>query len=355
VRYKGNISGLNRIQTSLNRDLRNGTLLDRNERVDYFDNQTFKKILNNISRFSLNATPDITSLYKQIAQYHKLKVSNVYVGQGITEIISHILFSTVKEKDEVIFFDQTYPMYEVLCKLHNVNVKLWKFDSEFQLSLKELNKIITKKTKIIFLVNPNLPIEYELSKKYKEEIYKICKKKNILLVYDEAYYYFGAKSEISKINKHKNLIIMRTFSKAWGLPGIRLGYMISNSKLCEYISKCRSLVETNAFSFQIAMWALKNKRILNEHVKQVKKGSLYLRKKLKSIGAEFYGGKVTNAIILKLPNVDATENLRKYMASKKIYIRTKFKGPIDNYVRISLGSPKKLSGFVKEYINWKKK
>ena len=68
-------------------------------------------------------------------------------------------------------------MYEVLCTLHNVNVKLWKFDSEFQLSLKELNKIITKKTKIIFLVNPNLPIEYELSKKYKEEIYKICKKK----------------------------------------------------------------------------------------------------------------------------------------------------------------------------------
>ena len=355
MKYKSHINNLIRLQTSLSRDIKNGTLLDRNERVDCFDNKTFKKIIGNISKFSLNATPDITNLYKQISNYHNLKVSNIYIAQGITEIISHILFSIVKKNDEVIFFDQTYPMYEVLCKLHNVKFKHWRFNKKFQLDIKELKKIITKKTKVIFLVNPNLPIEYELNKKYKEEIYKICKKRNILLVYDEAYYHFGAKSEVGKINKYKNLIVMRTFSKAWGLPGIRLGYMMSNTKLCNYISKCRSLVETNAFSFQIAQWALKNRKILNEHIRQVKSGSRYLKSKLKSIGAEFHGGNVTNAIILKLPNVGATEKLRKYMASKKIYIRTKFKAPIDNYVRISLGSPKKLSGFVREYISWKKK
>ena len=355
MQYKNHINSLTRLQTSLSRDVENGTLLDRNERVDYFNNKTFKKIISNISKFSLNATPDITNLYKQISKYHQKKASNIYIAQGITEIMSHILFSIVKKNEEVIFFNQTYPMYEVLCKLHNVKFRLWKFNNKFQLDIGELRKIITKKTKVIFLVNPNLPIEYELNEKYKKEIYKICKKKKILVVYDEAYYHFGAKSEINKVNLHKNLIVMRTFSKAWGLPGIRLGYMVANTKLCNYISKCRSLVETNAFSFQIAQWALKNRRILDEHIKQVKSGSKYLKSKLKSIGAEFHGGNVTNAIILKLPNVEATEKLRKYMASKKIYIRTKFKAPIDNYIRISLGSPKKLSGFVREYINWKKK
>ena len=53
---------------------------------------------------------------------------------------------------------------------------------------------------------------------------------------------------------------MRTFSKAWGLPGIRLGYMITNKKLNAYVSKCRSLVETNGFSYEIAKWALENKK-----------------------------------------------------------------------------------------------
>ena len=79
-------------------------------------------------------------------------------------------------------------------------------------------------------MNPNLPIEYEFSEKYKKEILKICKKNNILLVYDEAYYHFGSKSEVQRVKKHKNLIVMRTFSKAWGLSGIRLGYMIANNK-----------------------------------------------------------------------------------------------------------------------------
>ena len=157
--------------------MENGTLLDRNERVDYFNNKTFKKIISNISKFSLNATPDITNLYKQISKYHQKKASNIYIAQGITEIMSHILFSIVKKNEEVIFFNQTYPMYEVLCKLHNVKFRLWKFNNKFQLDIGELRKIITKKTKVIFLVNPNLPIEYELNEKYKKEIYKICKKK----------------------------------------------------------------------------------------------------------------------------------------------------------------------------------
>tara|TARA_B100001996_G_scaffold369990_1_gene343979 strand:+ start:172 stop:1251 length:1080 start_codon:yes stop_codon:yes gene_type:complete len=355
MKLKKHIQNLNRIQTSQNRDLKKGVLLDRNERVDYFDEKTFKKITKSISRFSLNATPDISQLYKQLANYHKISASNIYVAQGITEIMSHILFSVVKKEEEVVLMNPTYPMYEVLCKLHNVKFKLWKFNKKLQLDLNEFKKLINNKTKVVFLVNPNLPIEYEFNEKYKKEIYKICKEKNILIVYDEAYYHFGASSEAKKIKKYKNLIVMRTFSKAWGLPGIRLGYMISDKKICEYISKCRSLVETNAFSFQIAQWAMKNKLILKEHVKNVKNGAKFIKKKLKSVNEKFHGGNVTNAIILKLPNVRSTENLREYLRKKKIYIRTKFKSPIDSYIRISLGSPKKLAKFFKEYILWKNK
>ena len=353
--YKKNILELNRYQTSQNRDLKKGIILDRNERVDYFDNKTFIKILKNISRYSLNTTPDINSLYNLIAKYHKVKKENIYITQGITECISQILFSTLSKKDEVILMYQTYPMYEVLCKLHNIKYKLWKFDKNFKLNIKDLKKIINKKTKAIFLVNPNLPIEYEFNKKIKEEIYKISKKKDILIIYDEAYYHFGAKSEINKINKHKNLIIMRTFSKAWGLSGIRLGYMVSQSKLTNYISKCRSLVETNSLSYQVASWALKNKNILNDHVKNVKSGTKFIKEKLSKIGVSYQGGNVTNAMLIKLPNKSDTVHLKNYLRKKNIYIRDNFYKPIDNYVRISLCSKEKLSKFFTMFMNWKKK
>ena len=351
---KKHIESLNRVQTSLSRNIEKGIILDRNERVDVFDKNTFKKIINSISQYSLSATPDVTTLYEKIAKYHGLKKNNIYITQGITECMSHIIFSIIKKNDEVIILDPTYPMYKVLCKLHNAKYKLWKFNKELKLNIEDLKKLITKKTKILFMVNPNLPIEYEFSETYKNEIYKICKKRNILVVYDEAYYHFGSKSEIKKIKKHQNLIVMRTFSKAWGLSGIRLGYMVSNNKLCNYISKCRSLVETNSMTYQVALWAIK-KKIFKEHVKKVKMGAKFLKNKLKSIGDVFHGGNRTNAIILKLPDVKSTENLKKNLFRKKIYIRNNFGKPIENYVRVSLGSPKKLSVFFKEYLKWKKR
>ena len=147
---------------------------------------------------------------------------------------------------------------------------------------------------------------------------------------------------------------MRTFSKAWGLSGIRLGYMVSNEKLCNYISKCRSLVETNSFSYQVALWALKNRKILSEHITEVKKGEKFIEKKFNSSNDKFHGGKVTNAILLKLDSKNSTESLGKFLSKKKIYIRNNFMDPIANYVRISLCSPKKLSIFFQHYLNWKK-
>ena len=123
MKFKTHIDNLVRLQTSQNRDIERGVLLDRNERVENFDKQTFDKILKSISRFSINATPDVQDLYKSLSKTFKIKKENIYIGQGITELMSQIIFSLVKKDEEVIVMDPTYPMYDVLCKLHNVKYK----------------------------------------------------------------------------------------------------------------------------------------------------------------------------------------------------------------------------------------
>ena len=352
--FKPHIQKLERLQTSENRDIKKGVLLDRNERVENFNEDTYRKIIKSISRFSINATPDIQNLYKNLSKFFNVNKSNIYIGQGITELMSQIIFSLVKKNEEVVIMDPTYPMYEVLCNLNEVKIKKWKFNRDLLLEFSDLKKIVTKKTKVIFLVNPNLPIEFEFDKTLKDKIYKFCLKKNIILVYDEAYYHFGSKSEIKNSVKKKNLIVMRTFSKAWGLPSIRLGFLVTNRKLCEYISKCRSLVETNALSFQIAMWALNNRKILDNHVSQIKKGSEYIQKNLTKLNIFFKGGNVTNAVLIRLRNKKDTEKLRLFMRKKKIYIRTNFKDKIKNCIRISLGPVDKMKIFMSEFKNWLK-
>ena len=352
--FKPHIQKLVRLQTSENRDIKRGILLDRNERVENYNEITYRKIVRSISRFSINATPDIQNLYKNLSKFFKISKDHIYIGQGITELMSQIIFSLVKKNEEVVIMDPTYPMYEVLCKLNQVKIKKWKFNKEWLLEFNDLKKIVTKKTKVIFLVNPNLPIEFEFDKNLKNKIYKLCLKKNIILVYDEAYYHFGSKSEIKNSTKKKNLIVMRTFSKAWGLPSIRLGFLVTNRKLCEYISKCRSLVETNALSYQIAMWALNNRKILDNHVSQIKKGSKYIQRSLTKLNVLFKGGNVTNAVLIRLRNKKDTENLRLFMRKRKIYIRTNFKDKIENCIRISLGPVDKMKIFINEFNNWLK-
>jgi len=93
LQLKKNILNLKRIQTSLNRDLTRGINLDRNERVDLFQAKIQNKLKKNFSKSIFNATPDITPLYKDLSKYHKVHEKNIYIAQGITECISHIIFS----------------------------------------------------------------------------------------------------------------------------------------------------------------------------------------------------------------------------------------------------------------------
>ncbi len=355
MQLKKNIQNLKRVQTSLNRDLLKGINLDRNEKVDIFQNRLQSKIKKKLSKNIFNSTPDISSLYEKLSNYLRINKDNIYITQGITEAIFQIIFSLTKKNDEIVIMKETYPMYKIICKLHNIKIQTWNFDKNFNLPITELKKKINKKTKIIFLVNPNLPIEYEFSDKIKREIYNLCLKKNILLVYDEAYYHFGSKSELKNSVKKNNLIVMRTFSKGWGLPGIRLGFITGKKDIIKYISKCRSLVETNGFSFEIAKWALNNQKILRDHVKTVKEGYKFISKNLNKLKDDFYGGKVTNAFILNLKTEKNCKNLIKYLRKKKVYIRDGFQKPINTYVRISLCSPTKLKVFLSHYKKWKKK
>ena len=145
---KRNIKNLKRIQTSLNRDLLKGINLDRNEKVDLFDKKLQDIIKKKLSKNIFNTTPDVSSLYQNISRFFKINRDNIYITQGITEAIFQIIFSLVKQKDEIIIMNETYPMYKIISKLHNVKYKTWNFNKNLQLSFKDLKRKINNKTKI---------------------------------------------------------------------------------------------------------------------------------------------------------------------------------------------------------------
>ena len=154
------------------------------------------------------------------------------------------------------------------------------------------------------------------------------------------------------IEDYENLIVFRTFSKAYGLAGLRIGFMVSQSQNINKISKTRSLVESNTFSMQIAEYFLEHTELLDQHVQEVKEGSAYLQEELNQLGLRWHGGNYTNGILIFLNSKKESEDIVAYLKKKKIYIRGSFEPPFDSTIRISIGPKSQMEVFIEGMKEW---
>ena len=334
--FKPHIESLNRVQTSLGRDCQDGIFLDRNERVVDFPDNLLKDLYNQLPKSVLRVYPETDSLYKTLSQFLGIDETQIFLTFGSTGGIK-VLFETLTNPGDTVFtLYPTYPMYEIYSeifqtKFNHIPIK------DFRIDIGNLINNIDEKAKLVFIANPNLPVETYLTLQEIEYIAKKCEKTNTVLVVDEAYSLFGGDSVIDLIDKYKYLVVLRSFSKAFGLAGIRLGYMASKSENIEYLSKTRSLVETNGLSLAIADYILKNQDLTNNYVKSVKDGTQYLKKAFTKIGVQFHGGEFSNGMIVFLKSPKIANTLISELKKQKIYIRGGFSHPYDCCVRVTLG------------------
>ncbi len=352
--FKEHLQALKRYQTSVGRDLEHGIRLDRNERISDFSSRVMKDILKQFKGYSLPISPDSESLYRAIAANLKVPREKIYITSGITEGI-RILYETLsKPGDNVVSLDPTYPFYAIYPRIYQVEYRKFGFTPDFGLNWDSLYKNIDDKTVMVTIPNPNLPIESVLTPAEIRKIALKCKQHSAALVIDEAYYYFGGPTVLDLVDELGNLIVMRTFSKAYGMAGMRIGFMVSTPENIEYLSKTRSLVESNTFSMAIAEYMLNHLELRDENVKEIEEGRVYLKEALTKMGVKFFGGNVTNGMLIFLENNAQTKELIAYLRERKIYIRGSFEPPCDNCVRVSLGHRKAMEKFIAGLKAWRK-
>ncbi len=350
--FKAHVQKLQRYQTSLGRDLERGERLDRNEKVSNFSDEVMAGIFHQFKNFSLSASPDPTVLYEKIASVLNIQKNKIYLTCGITEGIK-VLYETITNPgDNVIVLDPTYPMYMVYAKLYQLDYRQFSYDKDCLPDIQTLYKNIDARTKFIMIPNPNLPIESVFTVDEIRKIADHCRDKGIFLVIDEAYHFWGAPTVIDLIDEYDNLIVFRTFSKAYGLAGIRLGFMVSQEENIEYFSKTRSLVESNTLSMTIADYFLDHPELRDVHVKEVKEGAQYLQKELTALGLKWHGGHVTNGILIFLKSREEADQIVLHMRKQKIYIRGAFEEPCHICIRVSLGPKEIMARFVAELKAW---
>jgi histidinol-phosphate aminotransferase len=232
---------------------------------------------------------------------------HIFLGNGSDECID-VLFRTFCEpgKDNVIINPPTYGMYEVSANINDIEIRRAKLQDDFQLDLVHLENLVDANTKIIWICSPNNPTANSLER---EDIEIVLNNFHGLVVIDEAYINFSRhKSFIQELSEYPNLVVMQTFSKAWGLAGLRLGMAFASEAIIEVMNKVKPPYNINQSTQDLALKALDEVEQVNEMIRLIVK-----------MREELVIGLAKISIVEKVYPSDANFLLVKVKDARKIY------------------------------------
>ena len=291
--------------------------------------EAIKSAVTQIGRY-----PDGNGYYLKDALAKKLSVSakSITLGNGSNDILELIPRAYVCSKDdEVIFSQYAFVVYPLVTKAIGAKAIVTPAN-DFGHDLNSMYEAITDKTKVIFIANPNNPTGTLLSN---EEIYNFLKKvsNEIIVVLDQAYIEYLDVEDvyIDWLKDFPNLVITRSFSKAYGLAGLRVGYSISSEEIADYLNRIRQPFNVNLIAQEAAIAALSDADFLAESVKVNSDGLLQLEEGFRSLGLKFIKSHA-NFISVKVSN---SMELNQKLLEKGIIVR-----PVEmkDYLRISVGT-----------------
>jgi len=317
--------------TSARDENSSGILLDANE-------NSLGSTFNEIKDLNLNRYPDPNQndLRDLISAYLDVSKENLFFGVGSDEIIDLLIRIFCEPgKDKIIIPEPTYGMYKVAADINNVPAVGVLLNDDFQVDLKEINKNFTRDIKIIFLCSPNNPTGNLLRK---DDVLGLCKKNNSIVIVDEAYIDFAESfSLINEVGNYPNLVVMRTFSKAWGLAGARLGYCVANEEIVKILFKVKAPYNINSLTRFALGKALNNVKLKNSYVKTIIEERENLKKELLLLpGVSKVFDSDANFLLIKCTNA---KTILKKLAERKIIIRDRSSQPkLEGCLRISVGT-----------------
>ncbi len=283
---------------------------------------------------------------EKISQIKGVPPKNIFLGNGSDEAID-LLFRVFCEPglDNVIILPPTYGMYEVCAEMNNVKLKKIPLTSNFQLNLEAIEEAIDAHTKIIFICSPNNPTGNSINR---SDIEVLLNNFDGLVVIDEAYInYAKQKSFIPELTEYPNLVIMQTFSKAWGLAGLRLGMAFAGLPIINYLNKVKYPYNINLSTQQLALEALEGINTVNDWVKVTVKQKEWLAEKMGELDfTETIYPSDANFILVKMKGAVAIYN---YLAAKGIIVRDRSRVILcDDCLRITVGTPEENQQLINE-------
>lgn len=278
---------------------------------------------------------DNTKLREKIAEFYGVKPSNVTCGVGSDQLIEYILKVFLEPGDKVMVPNPSFSMYGLTAKLNHGVVVQYELNEDFTYNTEAIIEIYkTQKPKIVFICTPNNPTGTVISK---NELISLLTEIDCPVVVDEAYSEFVEENIVDQIAKFPQLIVLRTFSKIYGLAGLRIGYALANPEMIDIINICKAPYNLSQFSQEMGCIVLDNANAYENMAVELNAQREWLYNALKEVPIikEVYPSKA-NFILVKVDDIEAVVD---YCEKNKMLVRGfGTKGRLANCIRITVGT-----------------
>ena len=294
--------------------------------------------------------PHQIALKSAIAVDKGLQTENIFLGNGSDECID-ILYRCFCNpgKDNVIICPPTYGMYEVSSHLNDIEIKRAILTDNFQLNIDVISALINDNTKLIWICSPNNPTGNSMDT---EDIKQLAENFNGLVVVDEAYIDFAKQNSlVDELINYPNLVILQTFSKAWGLAALRLGMALASEEIIAVLNKVKPPYNISGPTQELALQALNHKPVFEANVAALKNLRTTLWQSLEKLPViEKLYPSDANFILARVSHATAVYT---YLLGKGIVVRNRSNITLcDSCLRITVGNEKENQQLIAALINY---
>ena len=310
----------------------------------------YLKVSKNFKRYP---DSDGTFLRNILSKKFKLNSDRIILGSGSDQIFELICKAFLKRGDEVIVPEYSFIIYRIYSKMCGAKI-IYSKENNFTVSIENILKKVTSRTKIVFLANPNNPTGTFITKK---QITKLRKRlrSNILLVVDDAYFEYVKLRNYSPgldlFKKYKNVVITRTFSKIYGLAGLRIGWGYSSKNIIDALNKIKPPFNVGRPALFAASAAVRDSVWLNKEIKHVNRWNKIFFKEFEKIGINT-NKTHANFVLLNFDKVKInSKKVFNSLANSGILVRRMDPYGIKNSLRVTIGKNNENKKFISKMRN----
>ncbi|KAB1438277.1 pyridoxal phosphate-dependent aminotransferase [Candidatus Galacturonibacter soehngenii] len=321
--------------------------LDMNENPEGLPQDFVDSVLKEFTPSFLATYPEPDIFMQKYADFVHVAPENICLTNGSDAAIRYTFEVFAAPGSSVVTVTPSFEMYGVNCNMLGLVHKPVPYSKDFTISVADIISAIDETTDIVALLNPNNPIGPNFTEAQARQVIDRANEVGAIVIFDEAYHYFCKDTFLLLINEYDNVIIFRTFSKLFSLAACRLGMVISNETIIEYLRKARPSFEVNALALKFAERILDHPAIFDELLSTFEAGKKHLIDSLEKHGYEYYP-QSGNFIFIK-PHIDANL-LATNLMKEKILVKTYGNDLLKNYIRINIGAPKIMEQFMQALI-----